>query len=64
MLTSARAGFCERTGPDPGSCAAGDRGSWAARANQIETLADCAVRCLGCPRCEFVSFSAPLDDCS
>jgi hypothetical protein len=63
MLGVEHAGYCART-LDAGNCEGGDSGSWPARMSKIESIADCAARCLSCHRCEYVSFSAPLDDCS
>ena len=56
-------GYCAPTS-GPGDCDAGDSGSWSVRVSGMESLADCALRCLSCARCEYISYSAPLDDCS
>ena len=54
-------GFCGRTINDlAGACAHGDSGSWSG----VPSLAACAAKCLGCSRCNYVSFSKLADDCS
>ena len=51
-------GYCE-SAPEGGSCARADLGSWV-MASSIE----CARRCLGCERCNYISYSHRTGDCS
>ena len=58
-------GFCAPTvDGDNGDCDAGDFGSWLAKPSGVTTIGDCAALCSGCPRCNYVSFSAAANDCS
>ncbi|KAL1528486.1 hypothetical protein AB1Y20_009829 [Prymnesium parvum] len=62
-MAAVQQGYCAPTA-GPGDCEHGEFGSWPVRLSGIESIADCALRCLSCPRCQYVSYSAPLDDCS
>lgn len=57
-------GFCGVTYFGTGCGVNTTSGAWQARDASIHSLADCAVRCLECARCQYISFSAPLSDCS
>ena len=58
-IAVARRGFCAPTvDGDNGDCDAGHRGSWLAAPSGVTTIGDCAALCGGCPRCNYVSFSA------
>ena len=60
-----RTGFCAETvDGDNGDCETGDRGSWMAAASSVRTIDECASMCAGCRRCNYVSFSLALNDCS
>ncbi|KAL1511591.1 hypothetical protein AB1Y20_006385 [Prymnesium parvum] len=54
-----RVGYCEVTAAGRGDCVAGPKGSFA-----VGEPEDCVQKCLGCPRCRFVSFSRENNDCS
>ena len=56
-------GTCGTTGYNQ-DCATRDAGAWNTTADGIKTLAECAARCMGCARCEFVSFLLKHEDCS
>ena len=46
-------------------CSTGrNSGGWAAKANGINSLMDCAAHCRKCARCRFASYSRTTDDCS
>ena len=64
-LTTRRvvAGYCETTTWDEGDCSSGQKGSWQADKHGISSLNECAIRCLRCARCRFVSYSSQQNDC-
>ena len=64
LWVSPRRGFCGVTSFGTGCSPGATSGAWHARAQHIDSLADCAARCLACDGCSFVSFSAQRDDCS
>ena len=57
-------GYCEKTKDDEGYCSLGNKGSWQASRYGITSLEHCALKCLTCANCRFVSFSSQNNDCS
>jgi len=62
------AGLCRETGGRSGhaDCSRHTSGWWAAKRNNITSLASCVARCRGCRNCRFVSFSRAKahDECA
>ena len=65
IIPLVKAGFCNATVANkPGNCVAGNHGSWNTTSYGLHTLGACALKCLSCSRCRFVSFSVVHEDCS
>ena len=67
-LLGSKHGFCAATDDgDPGDCAYGDRG-WFGLPPEARTweaaISSCMERCTPCHRCQFISLSIKLRDCS
>ena len=61
-------GYCAVTTAGASDCAVGESGMWVASSTfpgvgRSGLLAACAHKCLGCARCNFVSFSQEGDEC-
>ena len=61
-------GYCAVTTAGASDCAVGESGMWVASSTfpgvrRAGLLAACAHKCLGCARCNFVSFSQKGDEC-
>lgn len=68
-----RVGFCNVTEPGESDCEAGMSGSWPLSKLVAEPLKStasallrsaCHAKCLSCPRCNYMTWSATYDDCS
>ena len=58
-----RPGYCRETASaDEGNCAQGDKGSWRTSELEEASLTGCALRCLSCWRCQYVSWSSTEDE--
>ena len=63
--TTIRSGTCGITEDNAiGDCERDVQGSWTTALNGIKDLEDCALRCLACNRCRWISYSADFGDCS
>ena len=64
--SASRAGFCAVTSEgDEGDCSRhGSSGSWNTRLHRIQSLGECAARCMLCEQCRFVTYSSAENDCS
>ena len=55
-------GFCEETSSGASDCAFDNKGSWSGP--RARSLKSCALACMQCVRCEYVSYSQVSADCS